>query len=216
MPTGEHLWPGDHYGRSKILAEEAVREYDDHVILRPSWIYGRRDMVSIPRVLDALRRRRVKLIGNGDNLLNLLNARDVARGIVLAAESPQARQQAYNLCSRGEMTQREFFEFLADQTGLPRPRRRVPFRVAWTAAGVLESLFRLVGSKSPPPFTRRAILMLSRPIRFSIAKAERELAWRPEIPIREGLKEALQWQLRESDRRPQENRERDTSVISQR
>ncbi|MEX2310584.1 MAG: NAD-dependent epimerase/dehydratase family protein [Pirellulales bacterium] len=215
MPTGEHLWPGDHYGRSKILAEQVVREYDDHVIMRPSWIYGRRDMVSIPRVLDALRRRRVKLIGSGDNLLNLVNARDVARGVVMAADSPQARGQAYHLCSRGEITQREFFEFLAEHCELPRPRRRVPVRIAWTAASVLESIFRIAGSKSPPPFTRRAILMLSRPIRFSIAKAERELGWRPEIPIYDGLKEALQWQLRASDACLPEDVELGSSAIGQ-
>jgi nucleoside-diphosphate-sugar epimerase len=199
MPTGAHLWPGDHYGRSKILAEEVVREYDDHVILRPSWIFGRRDKVSIPRVLDALRRRRVKLIGGGENLLNLVNARDVARGAIMAADSPQARSQAYNLCSRGEITQRAFFEFLADHAGLARPRRRVPVRIAWAAASMLETLFRVAGSKSPPPVTRRAILMLSRPIRFSIAKAKRELGWQPEVPIHDGLKEALEWQRSSAD-----------------
>ena len=35
--------------------------------------------------------------------------------------------------------------------------------------------------------------MLSRPTRFSIDKAERDLGWRPEIPVREGLEDALDW-----------------------
>jgi nucleoside-diphosphate-sugar epimerase len=35
--------------------------------------------------------------------------------------------------------------------------------------------------------------MLSRPTRFSIEKAERDLGWRPEIPVREGLNAALEW-----------------------
>jgi 2-alkyl-3-oxoalkanoate reductase len=193
-PLGEHLWPHDHYGRSKIEAEQVVREHNDHVILRPSWIYGRRDLVSIPRVIEALRTRRAKLIGRGDNLMNLVSARDVAHGIILAANTPTARNQAYNLCSRGEITQREFFDFLADRLDMPRPRRRVPVRIAWRAAGVLEFLYRSAGSKMSPPFTRRAILMLSRPLRFSTAKAERELGWRQQVPIREGLEEAIQWQ----------------------
>jgi 2-alkyl-3-oxoalkanoate reductase len=192
-PLGQHLWPNDFYGRAKLAAEEEVRAYSDHVIVRPSWIYGRRDHVSIPRVIRMLRQRRAKVIGPGDNRLNLVNARDVARGILLAAESPQAAGQAYHLCSPGEITQREFFEFLADRLDLPRPGRRVPFRAAWTAASALESVYRAVGSKSPPPFTRRAILMISRPTLFSIAKAERELGWRPEIPVREGLEDTLQW-----------------------
>jgi len=191
--TGQFLWSGDHYGRSKILAEDVVREYDDYVIIRPSWIYGRRDLVSLPRVIDALRRRRAKIIGSGDNLLNLVSVRDVARGIVLAGTLPAARRQAYHLCSRGEISQREFFDLLSKELDLPRAGRRVPFRVAWVVARTLEFFFRLIGSQSPPPVTRRALLMLSRPIRFSIAKAERELGWQPQIPVREGLRDAVHW-----------------------
>jgi nucleoside-diphosphate-sugar epimerase len=192
-PIGQYLWRGDHYGRSKILAEEEVRRYDNYVILRPSWIYGRRDSVSIPRAVEKLRRRTARVIGRGDNLLNLVNARDVARGIVLAAESPHAVGQVYHLCSPGEITQREFLEFLVQRLNLPQPRRRVRFRVAWAAATILEAVYRMAGLKNPPPFTRRILSMISRPTRFSIAKAERELDWRPEIPVREGLEEALQW-----------------------
>jgi nucleoside-diphosphate-sugar epimerase len=192
-PTDQYLWPGDHYGRSKVLAEEAVKSYDDHVILRPSWIYGRRDYVSLPRVIDALRTRKVKLIGGGNNMLNLVNARDVARGIVLAAKEPGACGQAYHLCNRGEITQREFFAFISERLGLPPVKRRVPFKVAWTAARMLEFVYRTFGTKSPPPVTRRALLLLSRPTRFSIEKADRELGWRPEIPVRDGLKNALEW-----------------------
>jgi nucleoside-diphosphate-sugar epimerase len=191
-PTDQYLWPGDHYGRSKVLAEEVVRTYPDHVILRPSWIYGRRDLVSLPRLIDALRTRKIKLIGGGKNMLNLVNARDVARGIVLAASSPQARGQAYHLCNRGEITQREFFALLANRLDLPPVKRRVPFKVAWMAARMLEFVYRTAGAKAPPPVTRRALLLLSRPTRFSIDKAERELGWRPEIPVRDGLEEALQ------------------------
>jgi nucleoside-diphosphate-sugar epimerase len=191
-PTNQYLWPGDHYGRSKVLAEEVVRTYADHVILRPSWIYGRRDFVSLPRVIEALRTRKIKLIGSGENMLNLVNARDVARGIVLAANSPQARGKAYHLCNRGEITQREFFALLANRLDLPPVKRRVPFKIAWMAARMLEFIYRTAGAKSPPPVTRRALLLLSRPTRFSIDKAERELSWRPEIPVREGLEDVLQ------------------------
>jgi 2-alkyl-3-oxoalkanoate reductase len=190
-PIGKHLWTGDHYGRSKVLAEEVVRDYSDHTIVRPSWLYGRRDLVSIPRLVEAVRSRKARIIGSGDNLLNLLSADDAARGIVLAAESPDASGQAYNLCSPGEISQRELFDLLSHELGMPPIRRRVPFRVAWTAAFVAETLFRAVGSRRPPPFTRRALLMLSRPTRFSIDKARIELGWQPEIAARDGLREAL-------------------------
>ena len=129
----------------------------------------------------------MRIVGRGDNLLNLVNARDIARGIVLAAESPAAVGKAYHLCSPGEISQREFFDFLAEHLELPRPHRQVRFRVAWSAAAILEFLYRTAGTKNPPPVTRRALLMISRPTLFSTAKAERELGWRPEIPVRDGL-----------------------------
>lgn len=194
-PIGQHLWRGDFYGCSKVQAEEAVREYEDHVIVRPSWIYGRRDLVSLPRVIDALRRRKARIIGSGENLLNMVSAVDVARGMVAAGTAPNAKGQAYNLCSRGEITQRELFDFFSQRLDLPPAGRRVPFRLAWRAATALELLFYALGRKTPPPFTRRALLMLSRPTRFSIAKAQRDLGWQPKVPVREGLEEAIQWQL---------------------
>jgi 2-alkyl-3-oxoalkanoate reductase len=195
-PTDQYLWPGDHYGRSKVQAEQVVRSYGDHVILRPSWIYGQRDLVSIPRVIDLIRRRKVKLIGSGDNLMNLVSARDVARGIVLAATSPRSRGQAYHLCNRGEITQREFFALLSERLNLPPVKRRVPLPLAWSVARLLEFVYRTIGMKSPPPVTRRALLLLSRPTRFSIDKAERELGWHPVIPMRDGLEDAVQWYVK--------------------
>ena len=198
-PIGQFLWRGDFYGCSKVQAEEVVREYDDHVIVRPSWIYGRRDRVSLPRLIQALRVRRARIIGRGDNLINMVSAADVARGIVAAGKAPAARDQAYNLCSRGEVTQRELFDLLSERLDLPRAGRRVPFCIAWRAAAMLELLFHTLGRKAPPPFTRRALLMLSRPTRFSITKSQRDLRWQPEVGVREGLEEAIQWQLKQED-----------------
>lgn len=194
-PINRYLYPGDYYGRSKVLAEEVVRSYDDYVLLRPSWIYGRRDLVSIPRLARLIRARKVKLIGSGENLMNLVSAEDVARGIVLAGAAPQARRQAYHLCNRGEITQREFFALLSHRLQLSPVKRRVPLALAWNVARLLEFVYRTVGVKSPPPVTRRALLLLSRPTRFSIDKAERDLGWRPEVPVRDGLGDAVEWYL---------------------
>lgn len=192
-PTGRHLWPGDYYGQSKIEAEDVIRTYDNHTLIRPSWIYGRRDLVSLPRVIDALRSRRARIIGSGENDLNLVSAKDVARGIVLAGNSPQAAGQAYHLCSLGEITQREFFDFLSRRLNLPAAGGRVPIRLAWRAASTLEAVYRMLGRRVPPPVTRRALLMLSRSTHFSIAKARRDLGWRPEVAVRVGLEDAVRW-----------------------
>ena len=100
----------------------------------------------------------MKLIGSGDNLLNLVNARDVARGIVLAADSPQAAGRRITCAVPAKLSQREFFDLLSERLDLPPRQPPRALQLAWTAASLLEFLFRLGGSKSPPPFTRRALL----------------------------------------------------------
>ena len=105
-------------------------------IVRPSWIYGPRDRNSLPRLMTAFRAGRVRLIGRGDNLLNVLYAADVAEGAIRAANHPQAGGRAYNLCGEGELTQRQFvvaltvFSIIPSTScaGLVRVQRRLCLR----------------------------------------------------------------------------------------
>ncbi len=205
-PLGQRLyWLWDYYCRSKIAAEALARAAGPAVtIVRPSWIYGPRDRTSLPRLMKTLRAGRVTLIGGGDNLLNVVYAADVAEGAVLAANHPAAGGRAYNLSSEGELTQREFLDALTDALGLPRVRRRVPFRLAYAGGFLSEVIGRAIFLKRPPHITRYAVGLVGRPTRFSIARAREELGWRPRVAAREGLRRALEWwQSRGSVAEPQ-------------
>src|SRR5260370_6773701 len=96
-PLGQNLWRWDHYARSKIMAEEEARKYTEHTIVRPSWIYGPRDRTTIPRVVPALRSRKVPIIGSGENYLNLIYARHMADRAIPAPQPSHPPGQAYNL-----------------------------------------------------------------------------------------------------------------------
>src|SRR4029077_10269359 len=114
----------DYYCRAKKEAEAAARQFGpDLTIVRPSWIYGPRDRNSFPRLLNALRGGWVKILGSGDNLLNIVYAADVAEGAILAANHPEARGQVYHLCTDGEITQRQFLDALTGALGLQRITR---------------------------------------------------------------------------------------------
>ncbi|HZT80349.1 MAG TPA: NAD-dependent epimerase/dehydratase family protein [Gemmataceae bacterium] len=195
-PLGQNLWLWDHYCRAKIEAERLAREYGpDVTIVRPSWIYGPRDRNSLPRVFKALRAGRVSLIGTGDNLLNIVHAADVAEGAVRAANHPGARGEAYNLSSEGEITQRELLDTLTDLLGMPRVTRGYPFRMAFAIGFLSEVIGHLIRIRRPPHITRYAVSLIGRPTRFSTAKAREQLGWRPQVPVREGLRQALEWYL---------------------
>lgn len=193
-PLGQRLMWWDYYPRAKILAENLVRRHEGTwTIVRPSWIYGPRDRISMPRIVPLFRSGKAPIIGSGNNLLNIIYVGDVAAGAILAANHPGAVGETYNLSSRGEVTQRKMADTLCDALGVPRVTKRVPFFLAWQMAFWGELFAKLLGKKKPPRITRRAIYLIGRPPLFSIAKAKAHLGWEPRVPIEVGVQRTLEW-----------------------
>ena len=192
-PLGQGFWMWDYYPRAKLLAENIAREFAQTIIVRPSWLYGPRDRVTIPRVIPALLGKRVPIIGSGENYLNIIYAADVARGAILAANHADAIGQAYNLCSEGEVKQLDLINALTDALSLPRVTKHVPYGIAIRWAFVLECAKRMMFSKKPPTITRRAVYLIGRSTQYSIDKARTQLGWKPEVNIHDGVKRTLEW-----------------------
>lgn len=192
-PLGQNYWLWDYYARSKVLAEEIARTYPQVIIVRPSWIYGPRDRTTIPKLVPALLAQRVPIIGPGDNVLNIICASDVAAGTILAANHPGAIGQAYNLCSEGEITQRDMLNAMTDALGMPRITRHAPFGLALRWAFLQEAWAKLWRRREPPTITRFIVYLVGRRTQYSIAKAQAELGWRPRVGIQAGVHQALAW-----------------------
>jgi nucleoside-diphosphate-sugar epimerase len=193
-PRGQRMRWRDHYCRSKIMAEDLAWAYGpDATIVRPGWSYGPRDRNSLPRIIKALQAGRVWLIGDGQNLLNLLYAADVAEGAILAAEHACARGQAYNLCGEGELTQESFLDAITDALGMPHVRRHLPFKLAYALGFLSELIGKAIFLKRPPHLTRYGAALVGRPTRFTTAKARTQLGWRPRVSAREGIRLTLDW-----------------------
>ena len=126
---------------------------------------------TVPRVIRALESGRVRVVGRGDNLLNLVYAGDAAHGAILAAESPAAVGRAYNLASQGEITQQDLLDQATNLLGLPPVRRRVPFGLMFRTGFALELLYRVLRRPHPPIFTRYVVSLIGRSTRFSTARA---------------------------------------------
>jgi nucleoside-diphosphate-sugar epimerase len=198
LPLGQNLWIWDYYCRAKVQAEELYRQYPgEWTIVRPSWIYGPRDRTTLPRVLKALDAGRIAIIGNGDNLLNIVYAGDVADGAIRAANHPQADGQAYNLSSEGEITQKDFLDLLVDVLGRPRIRKHVSYPLAYGIGFLSEVIGRMIRLHRPPHLTRYAVALVGRSTRFSIAKAREQLGWQPRICVYEGVRRMIEWYRKE-------------------
>jgi 2-alkyl-3-oxoalkanoate reductase len=193
-PLGQALRRREFYARAKLQAEEVCRAYPGALtIVRPSWIYGERDRNSLPRMFKALEAGRVRVMGQGNNLLNIIYAGDVAAGAILAANHPGAVGRAYNLSSEGEVTQRQMIDLVTDALGRPRVAKRVPYRLAYFLGWFSEVVGKAIRIKRPPYITRYVVQLVGRPTLFSTARARSELGWKPQVSIAEGLRRTLQW-----------------------
>ena len=180
------------YKASKFLAERVADEMAARgapvVIVNPSAPIGPWDIKPTPTgqmIVDFLKGRMVASLDTG---LNVVHVRDVARGHILAADRGRIGER-YILGNRN-LSLLEIFQTLARLTGIPAPRFRVPYAVAWMTAMAMESVAAV--TRRPPQVALTAVRMARKRMYFSAAKAIEELGL-PQTPPEQALADAVAW-----------------------
>jgi dihydroflavonol-4-reductase len=181
-----------HYKRSKYLAEKVVRELCAKglraVIVLPSTPIGPRDVKPTPTgkiVLDFLLGKMPGYVQTG---LNVVDVEDCARGHLLALE--RGRPGERYILGNENLTLKEILDALADLTGLPGPKFRVPYALAWTVGACSTALARVTGKEPGVPLD--GVRMSKKMMFFDPSKARRELGF-PATPARGALRKAALW-----------------------
>ncbi|MDH4130452.1 MAG: NAD-dependent epimerase/dehydratase family protein [Gemmatimonadota bacterium] len=184
---------GPRYGRSKRLAEDAVRAEMGRglaaIILRPCVIYGEGDRLFLPSVIRHARRGYMPLVGSGRLPLAMVHARSVAEVAVAALESPAAPGRTYHVTEDDELSGEGFVAAFAEGLGLPIKVVRVSEPVALMAAKAAD-LFRAMTGGGSPGY-RAAVRFLKGGNPYSSAAVRRELGWRASVRHREALPAAI-------------------------
>ena len=182
------------YKHSKWRAERIALELAGRglpvVIVNPSAPVGPGDVKPTPTgqfILDFLNRR---MPGYVDTGLNWVHVRDVAVGHLLAAERGRIGERYILGHTEGNWTMKHTLDVLAELTGLPAPRMRVPYAVAYTAACLNEALARVTGR--PPKAPLAGVRMAKYMMWFNPAKAIRELGL-PQTPPQQAFRDAVAW-----------------------
>jgi nucleoside-diphosphate-sugar epimerase len=187
----------DGYTQTKAEAEILLKRHMDEfqlpaVILRPGFIYGPGDRHVVPRLMERIEAGTMKLIGDGQKLLNNTYVGNLVDAILLAIEKDEALGETFNIRDERLVTREEFIGTICDYLGKPRPRR-VPLWLAKSVVGPIEWFARLRGRKDAPMLTRARIKFMTLNLDFSIAKAKQKLGYQPKVDFRDGMREALEW-----------------------
>jgi len=180
------------YKASKFLAERVADEWAARgapvVIVNPSAPIGPWDVKPTPTgqmIVDFLDGR---MIGSVDTGLNVVHVRDVARGHILAARKGRVGERY--ILGHCNLSLLEIFRMLSTLSGVPAPRFRVPYAVAWMAAAAMEGVAGV--TRRPPRVPLTAVRMARKRMFFSADKAVHELGL-PQTPAETALADAVAW-----------------------
>jgi dihydroflavonol-4-reductase len=180
------------YKRSKFRAEQVALEFARNgfpvVIVNPTAPVGDHDFKPTPTgqiILDFLKGRMPAFIDTG---LNVVDARDVAEGQLLASE--RGRPGERYILGSDNLTLAQILQLLAKITGCRAPSLRLPYVVAY-CAGVCSTAWAGV-TKTPPRVPLDGVRMARKKMWVTHAKARQELGFEPG-PAETALRRAVQW-----------------------
>lgn len=185
------------YTRSKMLAEQSAAQAAADgfplVIGTPTMPIGPHDHNLTPptAMLRQFLHGRVQMYL--DFIVNMVDVRDVATGLILTMERGQAGQRY--ILGGESMSLKNILKLMGDISGRHTLAIPVPGRVAEAAAGMLEFVADHITHK-PPSGTAEGVRIALRATELSVKKAQDELGYAPR-PIEPALRDTITYLLRE-------------------
>ncbi|GAP37810.1 NAD(P)H steroid dehydrogenase-like protein [Piscinibacter sakaiensis] len=188
LPRQQRPWAP--YSASKARSEALVLDASEPgrfetVVLRPPMIWGR-GMPMLDHLVATVGRGQFRWVGDGSQAMSTAHVDNVCHAAVLALTHGPGGQ-AYFVSDGRDGTLREVLSAFLATRGVAPPRASAPWPLAWALAAAMEWVWRRLDRPGEPPLTRQMLRLIGRPFTLDIAKAERELGYRPVVSWEQGL-----------------------------
>ncbi len=185
--------PSHPYHVTKWKQEQACWEARNEwelplVIFRPPMTLGPGDYKTFPTMVKAVQKNKFPIIGNGKNILTLMDVRDLVKAVELAMMQPQESiGEAFNLYSF-QVTLEELHQEVRRVAGVSIEPKRVPYWLAYAIASLAELKDLMFGTKST--LNRYRIQKFSMTRLYDNSKIRRKLKFKPQHDLQATLSEA--------------------------
>jgi nucleoside-diphosphate-sugar epimerase len=172
-----------YYPQTKALAEHAVLEAADGSLatcaLRPHLIWGLGDPHLFPRVVQRAQQGRLRRVGSGQNLIDVVHVRSAAQAHVQAVERLLAGDQrltgqALFITDGQPVKCWDWISRILETADVALPSKGISYAAAYRLGAMLEAVYWTLRKKKEPPMTRFVAAQLALDHYFSIDRA-REL-----------------------------------------
>lgn len=187
------------YPLTKALAEREVLAARSDAFrvcaLRPHLIWGVGDPHLVPRILARAAAGRLRVVGDGENLVDMVHVENATDAQLLAetalgapdAPPGPANGRAYFITNGEPVNLWRWIDDLLRALGRPPlPARRVPLGAALAVGGACELAWKLLRRADEPPMTRFIAAELAKDHWFSIDAARHDLGYAPRVSMAAG------------------------------
>lgn len=193
VPYGTHFKAA--YAATKTIAEQAVLAANNATLatiaLRPRLIWGPGDQQLLPRLVERTRAGRLRLIGNGDNLIDTTYIDNAAQAHFDAFDHLElgatCAGRAYFISNGEPKPAREVINALLHAAGAPPVTKSLPFNLAYAIGAVCEAAWSLWPLAGEPPLTRFLAEQLATTHWYDMTPATDDFGYVPTVTIAEGL-----------------------------
>ena len=192
-----------HYSFAKGIGELNVLQRNGRAglktcALRPHLIWGPRDQHLIPRLIARAKSGRLRRVGDGSNLVDMVYVENAATAHLqaadaLAEEKSPVAGKAYFLSQGEPVNCWQWIDEILALAGLPPVKKSISYQAAARVGAVLEQGYRLLRLRSEPPMTRFLAAQLAMSHWFDISAARRDFGYDPQISTAEGMRRLGQW-----------------------
>lgn len=183
------------YAETKAIAEKNILNANSPefstVALRPHLIFGPGDQNLVPRVIKAAKMKRLKIIGDGLNLVDVTYVENASfihlKALKDLSPTSKIAGRAY-FVGQGPIKLWDFTNEILRRSGLGPVTKHISFKKAYALGFIIENvlgLFKLY--RADPPMTRFVAMQLGLNHYYNHHNLEIDLGYKPQFSIEEGL-----------------------------
>jgi nucleoside-diphosphate-sugar epimerase len=193
--------PENFYAESKLKAEAVCREICEKnnislTIFRPPPVLGERGVGNVPRLIEAINKRRFFWIGNGENKKTLIYVGDIAEACLTLLKKKRNGTEIFNLASE-PVKMRTLVSIISEKLKKTVPPFSIPASLPAMIFSLNSKTFKLkIVDGFAPTFEK----WLSEDV-YPADKIREDYGFEPKTPIEQAVRRQCDWFIQNSGSR---------------
>lgn len=136
--------PFNHYGKSKLLAENSIIEWTSNnepnnaVIIRPTVIFGERNRGNLYTLLKQISSGKFIQVGKGVNVKSMAYVGNIVDFVKYIIEKGNDGCNIFNYCDKPDITVNELVKVAKNVMNSSIPRLRIPYLIGYTGGLMMD------------------------------------------------------------------------------